>query len=77
MVIRRLLVPIPIAIALFFAVACSASEPPEEVAEKLEGDFTGAPGSPSDLAMFRGGPARTGFFDTPGVLEAPEVKWTF
>ena len=22
-------------------------------------------------------PARTGFYDTPGVLEAPEVKWTF
>ena len=77
MVIQRLVVSGSIAVALCLAVACYASEPPEEVAEKLEGGLhRGAWISfrPRDVSRR---PARTGFYDTPGVLEAPEVKWTF
>ena len=65
------------AIALALAVACSASEPPEEIVDQIEGVFTEASAPPSDLAMYRGGPARTGVYHTTGVLEEPEVKWTF
>ncbi len=67
----------PVTVALAFLVACSASEPPEEVAEELEGVFIGAPETPSNIAMYRGGPGRTGVYDTEGVLEIPEVKWVF
>ena len=59
-------------------MACSSdSEPPEEVVEELVGVFTEAPETPSDLPMYRGGPARTGVYNTRGVLETPEVKWVF
>ena len=63
------------ALVLAFAVACSSAEPPEELA--AEGVFVPAEETPSDFAMHRGGPTRTGIYDTAGVLEEPEVKWTF
>ncbi len=65
------------AMALALTLACSASEPPEEVAEELEGVFTEASDTPSDVVMHRGGPTRTGVYDTAGVLETPEAKWVF
>ena len=66
-----------IAIVLAFAMACSSSEPSEEAAEEMEGVFVEAPEIPSYQAMHRGDPARTGVFDTEGVLETPEAKWVF
>ena len=77
MKVLRLTVLISIAVALALAVACSASEPPKEVAEELEGVFAEASETPSDVVMHRGGPTRTGVYDTEGVLETPEAKWVF
>ncbi len=77
MAIPRLIVPSSLVIALFLALACSASEPPEELKDETEGVFIEAPETPSDLAMYRGGPARTGVYKTKGVLEQPEAKWVF
>ncbi len=66
-----------VALALALLAACSASEPPDEIAEELEGVFVPAEETPSDVVMHRGGPTRTGIYHTAGVLEEPEVKWTF
>ena len=63
------------AVALSLVLACSASEPPAELA--AEGVFVPAVETPSDVVMHRGGPTRTGFYDTRGLLEEPEVKWIF
>lgn len=71
----RLLCYIPAALTALFVLACSASEPPEELA--VEGVFVPAEETPSNVVMHRGGPTRTGFYDTTGVLEEPEVRWTF
>lgn len=77
MTVLRLTVPGLVALALALAMACSSSEPPEEVAEGLEGVFIEAPETPDYQAMHRGNPARTGVFETEGVLETPEAKWVF
>ncbi len=69
-------IPLSVLAAAVLA-ACSASEPPAEIAEELEGVFVAAEETPSDVVMHRGGPTRTGFYDTTGVLEEPAVKWTF
>ena len=77
MKIIQMIVIGPIDLALGLAVACSASQPPEEVAEEMEGVFVEAPDLPANVTMHRGGPVRTGVYDTAGVLETPEAKWVF
>ena len=47
MKIIQMIVIGPIALALGLAVACSASQPPEEVAEEMEGVFVEAPDLPA------------------------------
>ncbi len=77
MKVLRWIVPGSVAIAVLLEVGCAASEPPDEIAEELEGVFVEAPQVPADVAMHRGDPARTGVYDTEGVLETPEAKWVF
>lgn len=57
--------------------ACPSVEPPGQIGDEIEGVFIEAPGTPPDLAMYRGGSGRTGVYYTEGVLETPEVKWVF
>ena len=67
-----------IAISLAFVLACSSGQPPAEISEEIEGVFVpGDQKTTSDIVMHRGGPTRTGVYDTQGVLEEPEVSWTF
>ena len=72
---RWWVVVLPSVLAATLLAACSASEPPEELA--VEGVFVPAEETPSDVVMHRGGPTRTGFYDTRGLLEEPTAKWTF
>ena len=73
----RVTVLISFVLALALAVACSSAEPPDEIAEELEGVLSEAPETPSDIAIYRGSPARTGVYETEGVLVTPEAKWVF